>query len=54
MNPARRFIPEEETLNMATVNITINGQKITARAGSTVLEAALEAGIDIPTLCYQQ
>ncbi len=37
---------------MATVNITINGQKITARAGSTVLEAALEAGIDIPTLCY--
>jgi predicted molibdopterin-dependent oxidoreductase YjgC len=37
---------------MATVNITIDGQKIAARAGSTVLEAAREAGIDIPTLCY--
>ncbi|MDY7041875.1 MAG: molybdopterin-dependent oxidoreductase [Chloroflexota bacterium] len=37
---------------MATVNITINGQKIAARAGSTVLEAAKEAGIDIPTLCH--
>jgi len=37
---------------MATVNITINGQKITARAGSTVLEAAQDAGVDIPTLCH--
>jgi len=37
---------------MATVNITIDGRQITARAGSTVLEAAREAGIDVPTLCY--
>ncbi|MBC7250140.1 MAG: molybdopterin-dependent oxidoreductase [Anaerolineae bacterium] len=37
---------------MATVNITINGQKVAARAGSTVLEAAREAGIDIPFLCH--
>jgi len=33
------------------VNITINGQSITAKAGSTVLQAAREAGIYIPTLC---
>ena len=37
---------------MATVNIKINGQQIQARAGSTVLEAAKEAGIDIPVLCH--
>ncbi|MBC7263015.1 MAG: molybdopterin-dependent oxidoreductase [Chloroflexi bacterium] len=37
---------------MAMVNITINGQKVSAPAGSTVLEAAQGAGIDIPTLCH--
>jgi formate dehydrogenase major subunit len=37
---------------MATVNIIINGQRIIARTGSTVLEAAREAGIDIPVLCH--
>jgi formate dehydrogenase major subunit len=37
---------------MATVNITINGQKVLAKAGQTVLEAALNAGIDIPRLCH--
>ncbi len=36
---------------MATVNLTINGQKTTAPAGSTVLQAAQKAQIDIPTLC---
>ncbi len=36
---------------MATVNITINGQKITAQTGQTILQAARAAGIDIPTLC---
>ena len=37
---------------MATVNIKINGRQIQARAGSTVLEAAKEAGVDIPVLCH--
>ena len=37
---------------MATVNLTINGQSITAEAGSTILDAARSAGIYIPTLCY--
>ncbi len=36
---------------MEKVNITINGRKISAPAGSTVLRAAQQAGIDIPTLC---
>ena len=34
------------------VNLKINGQDVSAPAGSTVLEAARMAGIEIPTLCY--
>ena len=34
------------------VNLKINGQDVTVPAGTTVLEAARMAGIDIPTLCY--
>jgi predicted molibdopterin-dependent oxidoreductase YjgC len=37
---------------METINLTINGQSVTAQKGVTVLEAALAAGIYIPTLCY--
>jgi formate dehydrogenase major subunit len=37
---------------MASINITINGQEITAAGGQTVLEAAIAAGIEIPTLCH--
>jgi predicted molibdopterin-dependent oxidoreductase YjgC len=37
---------------MATVNLTIDGQKITARQGQTVLEAATAVGIKVPTLCH--
>lgn len=37
---------------MSAVTITINGQKVSARAGWTVLRAAQAAGIAIPTLCH--
>ena len=37
---------------MGTVTITINGQKVSAQPGQTILEAARGAGIDIPTLCH--
>ena len=37
---------------METVNIKINGMPVAAPKGSTVLEAARLAGINIPTLCY--
>ncbi|MBR0510105.1 MAG: iron hydrogenase small subunit [Clostridia bacterium] len=37
---------------MANVNIKINGREIAAEAGSTILQAARKAGIQIPTLCY--
>lgn len=32
--------------------ITLNGQQVAADAGSTILDAARGAGIDIPTLCW--
>lgn len=34
------------------ISITINGSQVYAREGMTILEAAKENGIDIPTLCY--
>ncbi len=37
---------------MEMVNLKINGQPVSAPKGSTILEAARLAGIDIPTLCY--
>jgi NADP-reducing hydrogenase subunit HndD len=38
--------------NMENVNLKINGLDVSAPAGSTILEAAKLANIDIPTLCY--
>ena len=34
------------------VNLTIDNQKVTVPKGTTILEAAKIAGIDIPTLCF--
>ncbi|UCH34567.1 MAG: (2Fe-2S)-binding protein, partial [Armatimonadota bacterium] len=35
-----------------TITLTINGQQVQAKPGSTILDAARAAGIYIPTLCY--
>ena len=37
---------------MDKVTLTIDGQKVEAAPGSTVLEVARKIGIHIPTLCY--
>jgi formate dehydrogenase alpha subunit len=34
--------------------LTLDGRAMTARAGQTVLEAARDAGVTIPTLCYHR
>ena len=39
---------------MNTVNITINGTPLTVPANYTILEAARELGIEIPTLCHMK
>src|SRR4030042_1066186 len=35
-----------------TVTLEINGRQVEAQAGATILEAAREAGVRIPTLCH--
>ena len=37
---------------MSEIRIQIDGKKVVAREGMTVLEAARSAGISIPTLCH--
>lgn len=37
---------------MEKINIKINGMDVSANPGSTILEAAHDAGIKIPTLCF--
>ncbi len=37
---------------MANINLKINGVEVSAPAGSTILEAARLANIEIPTLCF--
>ncbi len=37
---------------MKTVSLEIDGQTITVEEGTTILEAARSAGLDIPTLCH--
>jgi NADH dehydrogenase/NADH:ubiquinone oxidoreductase subunit G len=39
---------------MGNVNVNIDGRKLKAREGSTILEAATASGIKIPTLCHIQ
>jgi bidirectional [NiFe] hydrogenase diaphorase subunit len=37
---------------MSVCTLTIDGQDVAIEAGSTILDAAKEVGIDIPKLCY--
>jgi len=39
---------------MARIRVIINGQEVLAQLGVTILEAAIQAGIDIPTLCHHR
>lgn len=54
---AREWLPlqdqqrKEARPTLAMVNLKINDQSVSAPVGSTVLQAAWLAGIDIPTLC---
>src|ERR1700751_762619 len=37
-----------------TVTLTIDGREVTAAEGSTIFQAAKQAGIDIPVLCHDE
>jgi len=38
---------------MAEIKVTIDGTEMSGREGMTILEAAEQAGVDIPTLCHR-
>jgi len=62
MNPEPiwfRLPPASDALPVApprpeppVVSITIDGRAIEAAAGSTILDACRDAGVDVPTLCF--
>jgi len=37
---------------MPEVAVTINGKELIGRTGQTILELAIDNGIDIPNLCH--
>ena len=37
---------------MADVNLTVDGKKLTAPAGTLLIEACKSAGIEVPSFCY--
>ena len=39
---------------MEMVNVKVNGIDVSVPKGSTILEAARVAGVEIPTLCYMK
>jgi len=39
---------------MESIRFEIDGKPVEAERGTTILEAARQAGIDIPTLCYDE
>ncbi|HLJ02654.1 MAG TPA: 2Fe-2S iron-sulfur cluster-binding protein [Solirubrobacteraceae bacterium] len=36
------------------IEVTLNGETVTAREGQTILQVSQQQGIDIPTLCWEQ
>jgi NADH dehydrogenase/NADH:ubiquinone oxidoreductase subunit G len=46
---------EEITTKMSeTLTLTIDGKQVTVAQGTTILQAARSAGIDIPVICYHE
>lgn len=43
---------EENYMENNLINLTIDNQKVQVPQGTTILEAARKANIDIPTLCF--
>ena len=48
MRPVPKFPKKEEVM----VNLKIDDKNVVVPEGTTILDAAKQAGIDIPTLCF--
>jgi len=46
--------PAPAAVDERTVSLSIDGQQVTVAEGSTIYQAAREAGIDIPVLCHDE
>jgi len=47
-------VKKEDDMERKTVNVTIDGRSFDVEEGSTILQAAHEFGIHIPTVCYME
>ena len=47
-------VVDETTTAVRTVTLSIDGQSVTAREGTTIYSAARQAGIEIPVLCHNE
>lgn len=45
---------EKEKREMPRIRVIINGREVLAQLGVTILDAAHQADIDIPTLCHHR
>ncbi len=54
MHPQGGRVGVNEGFRVDMITLTIDGKEVTVQPGTTILAAAKEAGIDIPTLCYHK
>ena len=45
---------EERAVDVRTTSVTIDGHRVTVPEGTTILDAAKQAGVDIPVLCHDE
>jgi formate dehydrogenase major subunit len=45
---------EEPGTSVRTVTAEIDGRSVTVPAGTTIYDAAKQAGVDIPVLCHNE
>src|SRR5437879_8385430 len=41
------------TVDTSTVTLSVNGREVTVPKGMSLVEAAAEAGIEVPVFCYE-
>src|SRR5689334_19172928 len=45
---------EERAVDVRTMSVTIDGHQVTVSEGTTIFDAARQAGVDIPVLCHNE
>src|ERR1700745_2353664 len=50
--PSRQPARDARPIHMPDVNITVDGKKVSAPAGTLLIEACKSVGIEVPSFCY--